>query len=216
MRELKSLRLGLSMRVVDVPGRDESRDALAHEWSAALPALLPGAAWMPLPNSPADVRARIEAWQLNGFILTGGNDVGAAPRRDQTERTILECAVEQGLPVFGVCRGLQMMVHHFGGRLQRCDDGRHAGPTHAVRLLASPVAWPAPSLHVNSYHDNRVGPAAGLPAELEAVAVDDDGFVEAVRHRRALVLGIMWHPERSSPSAEFDTALLRHFFQQDR
>lgn len=202
------------MRVVTDSATGEPRDALAQEWAPALVRLLPGAVWQPLPNVPGEVVARAEAWGLNGFILTGGNDIGAVPVRDETEVRVLEYARQHSLPVFGVCRGLQLIVHHAGGRIARLPDRRHAGRKHPVELLVPLGGRGAGVVSVNSFHDNTVGALAELPSALEALAVADDGGVEAVRDRRSPVMAVMWHPERPGPSADFDAALFREFFQK--
>jgi N5-(cytidine 5'-diphosphoramidyl)-L-glutamine hydrolase len=62
---------------------------------------------------------------------------------------------------------------------------------------------------VNSYH--RLGARTSV-ADLEVQATAPDGVIEAVRHRRRRVAGIMWHPEREEPATAADLAQLRSFF----
>lgn len=206
-----TLRLGLTQRLVRDPRHGEPRDALAHDWAAALPSLLPGVVWCPLPNHPAAALDLVRAFALDGVVLTGGDDVGAAPARDATEHALLTHALAARLPVFGVCRGLQFIVHFLGGVL--APASAHAGLAHPVRLENAPVSSRALPLLVNSYHDNAI-PAATLPADLIPFAFAPDDTVEGALHRTHRLGGIMWHPERRTlgQSAEFDHALLSRFF----
>ena len=77
--------------------------------------------------------------------------------------------------------------------------------THSVQT----IAVRGESTDVNSYH--RFGTRESR-APLETWAVASDGVVKAVRHRTLPVLGIMWHPERTSPVAAADVALFRRQF----
>jgi putative glutamine amidotransferase len=80
-------------------------------------------------HSPDAIDALLDA--CCGLVLTGGEDVepkrygeapspalGAVqPARDEAEFRVLDCAVRRRMPVFGICRGLQVMNVHFGGTL---------------------------------------------------------------------------------------------------
>ena len=48
---------------------------------------------------------------------------------------------------------------------------------------------------------------------LEVLATSEDGVIEAVRHKKALVMGIMWHPERNRPFEEHDVSLIKKLFE---
>ena len=73
------MKIGLTMRVVWAPGYDEARDALAQNWMSFLKHAMPDVAWLPVPNFGSDVAVYAKQWGLQGFILTGGNDIGEAP-----------------------------------------------------------------------------------------------------------------------------------------
>src|SRR5689334_2452359 len=103
-------RIGVTMRV-ETHGatHHEHRDSLARDWAALLATALPEAAWLPVPNLGAVVVAFAERWELDAMLLTGGDDLGSRPERDATECALLAHCIARGLPVLGVCRGLQLV-----------------------------------------------------------------------------------------------------------
>ncbi len=167
----------------------------------------------------APVDAIVE--RVDGIVLSGGADVdpvrygeGRSPRcgvveteRDAWELALVEAAVAAGLPLLGVCRGIQVLNVAFGGTLiqdlevrdgvaggHQRDDVARGVTVHAVELEPGSLAA---SLYgtlrqVNSLHHqaaDRIG--AGLVASGHA----PDGTVEALEMPGAPVLGMQWHPE---------------------
>lgn len=204
-------RLGLTMRVTAADGYKETRDALAQDWCAFLTAALPDVVWLPVPNLGRDVVKYVQAWGLDGFILTGGNDVGENVRRDETELALLDFAVSAQLPVFGVCRGLQMVQTFFGGRIRPCTQEQHVAVHHDVRIIDDPAGLGLLSgpQQVNSFHTQAVA-VADLALPLRAFAVTEDGWAEGIYHPQAPILAVQWHPERYRPPLERDRQLLRY------
>ena len=214
--ESGELRIGVTMRIVEALSYDESRDALAQDWGRFLAAALPSLPWVPVPNLGKDVVTFVQNWGLNGFILTGGDDWGANQIRDLTEETVLAFAEENSFPIFGVCRGLQALQLRFGGAMARCRPGAHVGNRHLVRFLGSAgrTGMDGDEMIVNSFHDNAIA-LAELADDLEAVAVGEDGLVEAAAHRSYPQLGVMWHPERADPFNPSDIQMIRTLFKID-
>ncbi|MFN8039055.1 MAG: gamma-glutamyl-gamma-aminobutyrate hydrolase family protein [Acidimicrobiales bacterium] len=155
--------------------------------------------------------------QLRAVVLTGGDDVDPArygadrhpkvdesdPERDTAELAVARAAAERGLPVLGVCRGIQVLAVALGGSLvqdlpSEGIDGhweleREYEPVHAV--TADPGTAAAGALAgasvVNSIHHQAV---ADPGPHLRATAWSEDGVVEAVEADG--LLGVQWHPER--------------------
>ncbi|WP_201241541.1 gamma-glutamyl-gamma-aminobutyrate hydrolase family protein [Halorhodospira halophila] len=200
----------MSQRRDAIDGRDETRDAL----DVRLAGLLWSLGFVPIPLCSAVAAAQgdatdnacaaaayLDALAPEGIVLSGGNDIGQAPERDRLEHAALAYARLPGVPVLGICRGLQMIHVHQGGELEPLSG--HVAVEHTVT-----GAWLGGQRRVNSYHDLGLAEEA-LGAELEPLAWAEDGSVEALRHRDLPWLGIMWHPERDTPTSEADRTLIK-------
>ena len=194
--------VAVSQRVaVDLP-RGERFDALDQRWTTFLASC--GLVPLLLPNEPAAAVALMTDVPVRGLLLTGGNSLtvygGDAPERDRTELDVLAVARARGLPVVGVCRGMQVILHASGVPLRPVEG--HAGTSHQVTADRS----------VNSFHQFA---AVGDAGPLTVLARSDDGVVEAVRHPLDAIVGIMWHPERCEPFADEDVRMFRGRFLGD-
>ena len=163
--------------------------------------------------------------RLDGLCLAGGVDVDPAfygearhsalgkvdAARDVTELTLARWALAADLPLFGICRGIQLLNVAAGGSLYqdlaaqvpsaRQHDYSHADspwerPVHMVRVaegsrLAALLG--TGEVMTNSFHHQAVKQVAGA---FVPVAWTPDGVVEGIEapgHRFAL--GVQWHPE---------------------
>jgi anthranilate synthase len=132
-------------------------------------------------------------------------------------RATLELCLARGLPVFGVCLGLQGIVEYFGGELATLPypmHGKQSDLASAEGFLFEGLPRP---LRVGRYHSLV---AAKIPACLEVCARTEDGTVMAVQHRRLPVAAVQFHPE-SILTLEGDKGrgmirnVLRHLLDQD-
>jgi N5-(cytidine 5'-diphosphoramidyl)-L-glutamine hydrolase len=126
---------------------------------------------------------------------------GDAPERDAVESALLDWAQPRGLPVLGVCRGMQVIQHHFAIPLHRVEG--HVAARQVIQVNGRPR-------EVNSCHHFA---AYGSRPPLEVWAVASDGVVKAIRHSDRPITGIMWHPERLLPFSPADLALFQQVFK---
>ena len=197
-------RIGLTQRVINHSQYSERRDVLDQRWTNLVFALemLP----VPIPNKIQNVNIFINELQLDGIILTGGNDLvvcgGDAPERDVLEKNILNFAVKNLFPVIGVCRGMQMIYHYFNGILEKVTG--HITPAQEITILEKKRV-------VNSYHSWGF---FKVNSNFNVWAIANDGVIKAFSHKFYPLLGIMWHPERDENLNQQDITLLKHFLDQ--
>ena len=193
----------MTQRVVTDPPHATRRDCLDQVWIKFL--LECGLIPIPVPNSVDAALTICE--RVDGIVLTGGNDLAAyggdAPDRDETERALLDLAEQRGLPVLGVCRGMQVIQHRFGSRLEKVQG-------HVT--LRQRISMDGRSVEVNSYHNFG---AKEVHPPLVSWAIAEDGVIEAVKHQDRRIAGLMWHPERCQPFAPDDMALFSRFFEAE-
>jgi anthranilate synthase len=102
-------------------------------------------------------------------------------------------ALDRGLPVFGVCLGLQGIVEHFGGELAT-GEAVH-GKASEIRVTGGRLfEGLAGEMRVGRYHSLHAL-RDRLPACLEVTAETPDGIVMAVEHRTLPVAAVQFHPE---------------------
>ncbi|MBY8842759.1 gamma-glutamyl-gamma-aminobutyrate hydrolase family protein [Streptomyces sp. SP2-10] len=171
-----------------------------------------GLAFLLPPDGPE--RAAEAVARLDGLVVAGGPDVdparyGAersprtgppAPERDAWELALIGAALAAGVPLLGVCRGMQLLNVALGGTLVQHLDG-HA---EAVGVFGGHPVKPLPGtlyggivpeeVTVPTYHHQAV---ERLGEGLVPSAYAADGTVEAVElpADRGWVLGVQWHPE---------------------
>jgi len=118
---------------------------------------------------------------------------------------LVKTAVRLGVPVFGVCLGLQGIVEAFGGELGVLDYPMHGKPS-TVRHRGIGVFEGLPAeFQVGRYH-SLYARRETLPACLEITAETDDGVIMGVRHKDLPVEAVQFHPE-SLLTAEGDHGL---------
>ena len=103
-------------------------------------------------------------------------------------------AFDRGLPLFGVCLGLQGIVEYFGGRLGTLDEPMHGKPS-AIRWRGGRLLPGLPERFEAGRYHSLFAERDSLPECLEVTAETEDGVVMAVEHRRRPIAAVQFHPE---------------------
>ncbi len=210
------MRIGITMRTARETAYREVRDALDRSWWMFLEAALPDDIVVPLPNATRTATGIFHGLELDGLILTGGEDLGSSAERDSTETALVDLCLSRSLPVLGVCRGLQFLAKHLDGAdPEACDASLHVATRHMVEIDDANAPVPgAPRRETNSFH--RWAPRIDALSGLRIWARSSDGAIEGVLDRARKSLAIGWHPEREPVPDGFDMALFRNHFHGGR
>jgi len=103
-------------------------------------------------------------------------------------------AVARGLPIFGVCLGLQGIVEHFGGTLRQLDYPVH-GKSSTIHVRGGQLFDGLPKTFVAGRYHSLIADRETLPDALDVVAETEDGIVMAVQHRDLPIAAVQFHPE---------------------
>ncbi len=194
------------------------RADLLHSQYADMVAAAGGAAVLLPPSVAEPPVADAVVARIDGLVVSGGADVdperydaephertaGWRPDRDAWELALLDAAERRGLPVLGVCRGMQLMAVHAGGSLDQHtpelvghEEHSPGGPNFgAIAVAVDPGsrvrALLGAEVSVHCHHHQSVRDHPGF----EAVARAEDGTLEAMEAPGdRFCVGVQWHPE---------------------
>jgi anthranilate synthase len=119
---------------------------------------------------------------------------GPGRPRDFGVPDLVHLAIRHGVPVFGVCLGLQGIVEAFGGELGILDYPMHGKPSIVHHKGAGVFEGLPPEFQVGRYH-SLFARRETFPACLEVTAETDDGIIMGVRHRSLPIEAVQFHPE---------------------
>ncbi|TCS94698.1 putative glutamine amidotransferase [Hazenella coriacea] len=180
------------------------------------------------------------AHYIDGLLLTGGGDIdpilfdeepipglgGIEPERDEMEIALIEQCMVHQKPIFGICRGCQILNVALGGDmyqdlpsqkqelLQHSQRAPRSHGAHLIRIEENTLLHQIIgkiSTKVNTYHHqaNR-NPAPSLRVSATA----SDGVVEAVEGTSyPFMIGVQWHPEHMTQTTEDAKKLFQAFVQ---
>jgi putative glutamine amidotransferase len=180
-----------------------------------------------------------------GLLLTGGEDVNPAyygklnelseceeidNYRDSLELALISRAVVVRMPIFGICRGEQILNVALGGTLltdiptdvgnqvaHRCPSGSE-DCLHMVKIDPQSELFQLTGIEkgmVNSYHHQAVGMIA---PGMKITAFSENGVAEAIERElplgKSFVMGVQWHPERLDKNPGLSKPLADNFLEQ--
>lgn len=194
---------------------------------------------LPLEMSIADIDQIVE--MCDGFLFTGGHDVNPAiygvarsemcgvwsESRDFIEVEILRRALDRDIPIFGICRGIQLFNAAYGGTLyQDLPSEYTSSVSHAMKppydtvqhrvtiIDDTPLATLSEGrldIGVNSYHHQAV---RDLAPRFRAMAMSEDGLIEAIYDpTQHFAQALQWHPELNFKVCELSQRIFSKFVE---
>lgn len=196
--------------------------AIANDYSDAI--IKAGGIPVVIPISTDKEYIKEIANRLDGIIFTGGADIdpilakqrpsskvgNITPLRDEQELFLLDYFYKNtNKPIFGICRGIQLLAVYFGGKLIQdipsegyldhsinCNYAWNV--THSVSIDKESVLYEIlgkEEIFVNSYHHQA---PKEINSEFKIVAKSEDNVIEAIENnniKERFIMGIQWHPE---------------------
>jgi para-aminobenzoate synthetase component 2 len=145
---------------------------------------------------------------FDGVLLSPGP--GAPEEAGVCIDMVRHCA-DTGVPVFGVCLGMQSMAVAYGGVVDRAPELLH-GKTSPVTHDGTGVFAGLPSPFIATRYHSLAAEPVPFPAELEVTARTADGIIMGLRHRELPVEGVQFHPE--SVLTEHGHRMLANWLEQ--
>lgn len=195
--------------------------------AGGVPLLLPMAV-------PAEVRARALE-RVDGLILTGGpaivqgligelpEDLGTThPVRTEADEDYLTLALERGMPILGICYGMQLLNARAGGtiyadveRQQKAQthSAKRGAETHEIAIVPGSVLHDLVGQTTLSVNTRHIQALAEVGSGYAVSAVAPDGVIEAIERPDGQVLGVQFHPEKMGASVR---PLFQHLVQRAR
>lgn len=218
--------IGITTSLKDDTQRLDRRYVTAIEEAGGVPLLL--------PTTESDRTVEALIGRLDGLVVPGGPAVTEGltgpvpddlsrldPLRADSDRRWMEGCWDAGLPIFGICYGMQRLNAVAGGTIYGDIEAEHDGAqTHSQKRGATshPVTLRASSqmrqwldtdtLEVNTRHLQAV---ASLGEGFSVAAEAPDGVIEAIEHDTGRVFGVQFHPERMNAGTR---TLFRAFVHQ--
>ncbi len=141
---------------------------------------------------------------LDIIISLGGNSLLSLEKnnsnifRKKLDKYYLKRSIKNKIPFLGICHGAQSLANLFKFKIIKKKG--HTNTNHKVFFNKNKTA------NVNSYHDYSI---VKLDKQFSKLAWTPDGSIEAFKHNKFPLLGIMWHPERYNKIKKFDLKFIK-------
>ena len=143
--------------------------------------------------------------KVKGFIFSGGEDLNQNKERYKIEKSIYNFCLKKKIPLFGICRGLQMIAHLNRVKLSKVPN--HVAKRHIVISKNLKKKY---KRYVNSFHNFQIN---ACPKNYKITHHSYDNVIEGIKHEKLPITALMWHPEREKKYNHHDINEFKKIFK---
>jgi len=152
-------------------------------------------------NSLKKLSRWVKMSNLDGLFLSGGDDIGKHKVRDFSEKFLISYSIKNKIPIYGVCRGMQIIGSLFRSKLIPVKG--HVGKSHDVYYKGKRKT------SVNSFHNFSL---SKCPKNFSVEYKSLDGNIESIESKENKIYACMWHPERYNKFKKLDVQKFKKIF----
>jgi len=205
-------KIAISQRLTSARDYFEIREALDIKWGLLfkelkfLPIVLP---------VEFNYKKIFENIKIDGIILSGGNSLSSVKKnslslkRDNFEKAIITYGIKNKIPIYGMCRGMEIITEYFGGSLKKVKGQVGVRQKLNINKNSKYFNELIKIRSVNSFHNYEVDT---LPKDLIVSASNMKGIIKAIEHKKYKILCQMWHSERDRNFDKNQLNLIKKFF----
>jgi len=204
-------KIAITQRLVENTSYKETREALDVNYAK----FISEAGYLPiaLPYK-VDFVEYFKELDISGVLLTGGNDLNSinpsplSKQRDEFEKRLISYAINNNIPIFGICRGLQVIAEYFNSTFKKVlgqVNTRHTLKPSRDSFYSKQLGMMDT---VNSFHNFSVDSLGG---ELKVSAMGNN-IIKAIEHKKYKIFAQMWHSERELDFNKQEVQLIKDFF----
>ncbi len=156
---------------------------------------------LPKRNSLKKLTFWLNNIKLSGIVLSGGSNIGEHKLRDNSEKLLIDYSLKKGIPIFGICRGMQVIGKYFNVRLKSVKN--HINISHTIYSNKK-------KFKVNSFHKYSL---KNCPKNFSIEFRSLDGNIESIQSNNQKIYACMWHPERYKKFKKKDKLNLKKLFR---
>ena len=205
-------KIAITQRLILNDSYYELREALDVNWALLFSELN----FLPIVLATKyDFEKYFESINIDGILLTGGNDLNSingnevSKQRDIFEKKLVEYGIQNDIPIFGICRGMQIIAEYFGSDFKEVENQVDIKHTLKINNKSKYFNELNKISEVNSFHNYAIH---NLHNEFLVSATNQDGIIKAIEHKKYKIFGQMWHSEREEPFDENELNLIQKFF----
>lgn len=205
-------KIAITQRLILNDSYYELREALDVNWALLfnelnfLPIILP---------IKSDFEEYFNNIDIDGILLTGGNDLNSINKskesyqRDEFEKKLIKYAITHNIPIFGVCRGMQIIAEYFDADFVKIEN--QVNIKHHLQVNKESKYFNNLNKldRVNSYHNYAI---KSISNDFLISAWNENKIIKAIEHKKHKIFAQMWHSERENPFDKNELNLIKEFF----